>query len=170
MRKILVIGSGGAGKSTFARRLGETLGIEVFHLDALYWKAGWVETPRPAWRATVETLLARDAWILDGNYSNTLELRLDACDAVVFLDIPRTVCLRRIVKRAFMYRGRTRPDMAEGCDERLTLEFVRWVWTYPKKRRPKVLALLARHERDKTIVRLRTQSEIEDFLNRLRAR
>jgi adenylate kinase family enzyme len=75
MRKVLVIGPGGVGKSTLATRLGELLNIEVLHLDKFYWQPGWVELPKPVWLKTVEELLRRDAWIMDGNYSGTLDIR-----------------------------------------------------------------------------------------------
>lgn len=163
MRKILVIGSGGAGKSTFARRLGRILGIEVVHLDAHYWRPGWVEPPKPEWAKTVEDLVARDAWIMDGNYSGTLAQRLRACDTVIFLDIPRLVCLWRVLKRAVVYRRGGRPDMAAGCREKLNWEFVRWIWAYPARSRPKVLKML-KDSPGKRIVRLQTDSEVERFL------
>lgn len=166
MKRILVIGSGGAGKSTFARRLGESLHLEVVHLDAHYWKPGWVEPPKGEWRARVEELLKRDAWVMDGNYSGTLDLRLASCDTVVFLDLPRAVCLWRVLKRAVVYRHATRPDMAEGCPEQLNLEFIRWVWGYPKRSRPKVVRMLAENEREKRVVRLRSAAEVESFLAR----
>lgn len=170
MRKILVIGSGGAGKSTFARRLGGLLGLEVIHLDALYWQAGWVETPKEAWRERVGELLRREAWVMDGNYGGTLEERLAACDTVVFLDLPRAVCLWGVVKRAARYRGGVRPDMAPGCPERLTPDFLRWVWNYPARTRPKVLRMLAEHAAGRRIVRLRSRAEAEEFLTRVAAR
>jgi adenylate kinase family enzyme len=166
MRKVLVIGSGGAGKSTFALRLGEALGLPVVHLDSCYWQPGWVEPPKDAWLKTVEGLLGREAWVMDGNYSGTLPVRLAACDAVIFLDLPRPVCLWRIVKRSFMYRRRSRPDMAEGCPETLSMEFVRWVWGYPKRSRPKVIRLLEEHAKSKQVVRLRSRAEVRDFLAR----
>lgn len=169
MRKILVIGCSGAGKSTFARRLGARLGLEVIHLDAHFWKADWVETPRPEWRALVEELLKREAWVMDGNYSGTLDLRIAACDTVVFLDLPRALCVRRVLKRGFKYRNRRRPDMAEGCTERLNLSylgFLRWVWDFDKRSRPKVVRLLEENERTKRVVRLRSSAEAEEFLAR----
>mgnify|MGYP002149391403 FL=1 len=83
MKKILVIGSGGAGKSTFATRLGELLRINVVHLDRLHWKPGWVEPSKAEWAETVNELISREAWVMDGNYSGTLEQRLAACDTVV---------------------------------------------------------------------------------------
>ncbi|HYO62783.1 MAG TPA: DNA topology modulation protein [Pyrinomonadaceae bacterium] len=164
MKKVLVIGSGGSGKSTFAQRLGRRLDLEVIHLDRHFWGAGWVETPRDEWARRVEELTARDAWVMDGNYGGTLAQRVAACDTIIFLDLPRSVCVWRVVRRALRYRGRTRPDMAEGCRERLTLEFVRWVWNYPERSRPKVLALLDANARAKRVVRLRSRAEVERFL------
>ena len=159
-----MIGTGGAGKSTFARALGERLGLPVIHLDREYWRAGWVKPPKDEWRLRVEELSARDAWVMDGNYSGTFDVRFDACDTVIFLDLPRAVCLWRVLKRAVTYRGRSRPDMAEGCHEKIDLEFVSWIWGYRSTRRPKVLALLERHSRDKRIIHLRTSAEVEKFL------
>jgi adenylate kinase family enzyme len=169
MKKILVIGSGGSGKSTFSKRLGEALGVEVIHLDRLYWKSGWVEPPKAEWRERVEELTGRGAWVMDGNYSGTLDIRLEACDTVVFLDVPRSICLWRVLKRVVTYWNGGRADMTEGCVERFDPEFMRWIWTYPKQRRPKILKLLAEKARDKRVVVLRTQAEIESFLAACRA-
>jgi adenylate kinase family enzyme len=163
MKKVLVIGSSGAGKSTLSVRLGKLLGIEVIHLDALNFRAGWVETPKAEWRSKVENLVKRDSWIIDGNYSGTLDVRLAACDTVVFLDLSRTVCLRRVLKRFFKYRGGSRPDVTEGCREKIDFEFVRWIWTYPTRSRPKVLKLLDENSPGKNIVRLRSQADVENF-------
>lgn len=164
MKKVLVIGSGGSGKSTFAARLGEATGLEVLHLDSFFWKPGWVETPKDEWRRKVAELAARESWIMDGNYGGTMEMRVEACDTVIMLDLPRRVCLWRVFKRVVKYRRGTRPDMAAGCDERFDLKFLRWVWDYRKKKRPGVLALLASHEQTKTIIRLRSPAEVEGFL------
>jgi adenylate kinase family enzyme len=164
MRKVLVIGSGGAGKSTFAKRLGTRLKIKVIHLDSIYWRPGWVEMPKAEWLKTVEELLKLESWIMDGNYSGTLELRLQSCDTVIFLDLPRIVCLWRVVKRLLQYHNRSRPDMADECREKFNLEFMRWVWDYPKRARPKVLKRLEENLRDKKIIFLRSQLEMEKFL------
>lgn len=164
MKKILVIGSGGAGKSTFATRLSRILNIEVIHLDSLYWHPGWVETPKAEWRSLVERLIAQDTWIMDGNYSGTLDLRIPACDTVIFLDLPPRVCLWRVMKRTAKYRNRRRPDMANGCKERLSFEFMAWIWNYQKRTKPKIVELLKQYERDRTIIWLKSQTEIERFL------
>jgi adenylate kinase family enzyme len=164
MKRVLVIGSGGAGKSTFARRLGERLGLPVIHLDTFFWRPGWVETPKEEWRRTVEELCARAAWVMDGNFSGTLVERLAACDTVILLDMPRTVCVWRALKRVVMYRNRPRPDMAAGCGEKFDLKFLYWVWTYPSRGRPKVLARIDEFAADKRFVQLRSDAEVEKFL------
>ncbi len=163
MKRVLVIGSGGAGKSTFARRLGARLGLEVIHLDKVYWRAGWVETPKDEWKLTVAALCAREAWVMDGNYSGTLDIRLAACDTVIFLDLPRAVCLWRVLRRAAMYRNSSRPDMAVGCREKIDLKFLHWVWSYPTRRRPSVLARLDKIAADRRVIRLRSDAEVERF-------
>jgi adenylate kinase family enzyme len=166
MRKILVIGSGGAGKSTFARQLGRALQLEVIHLDSIYWSPGWVEMPKPEWRRTVEALTARESWVMDGNYSGTLELRLAACDTVIFLDLPRLLCLWRVLKRIVRYRGRSRLDMGAGCPERFDWTFVRWVWGYPTRTRPKIIGLLEESRELRHVIRLRSRAEVREFLAR----
>lgn len=162
MRKVLVIGSGGAGKSTFARHLGSLLELEVIHLDSLYWSAGWVEMSKPEWRKMVKGLLNGSAWIIDGNYSGTLEMRLDACDTVIFLDISRMVCVWRLLKRAMLYRNKRRPDMAAGCPEKLSWDFIKWVWRYSQRTRPKIIKTLERTS--KQVIWLRSTAEVKTFL------
>src|SRR4051794_905502 len=108
MRRVLVIGSGGAGKTTLARRLAERTGLPLVHLDMLYWHAGWVPTGEPEWDRIIEELVSRDAWVMDGNYGRTLDRRLAACDTVIFLDLPRLVCLWRVIKRRWQYAGANR--------------------------------------------------------------
>ncbi|HET8671863.1 MAG TPA: DNA topology modulation protein [Candidatus Saccharimonadales bacterium] len=164
MKRILVIGSGGAGKSTFARRLARTINVEVIHLDSLYWKPGWVETPKQEWKQTVERIITRDSWIMDGNYSGTLDLRLEACDTVIFLDIARAVCIWRVIKRAVAYRNKSRPDMSEGCPERFDFGFLRWIWNYKKRTRPKIVRMLKEIADNKKVIWLRTDAEVERYL------
>lgn len=165
MKKILVIGSGGSGKSTVATRLGALLDLEVTHLDKLFWQPGWSKRAPEEWLQIVTDLTARDSWILDGNYSATLDLRFQKCDTIVFLDLSRWLCLWRIVTRMLRYRNGSRPDMAEGCPEKLDLEFVLWVWNYPRQTKPKVVKLLHEQGEGKRIVWLRSRGEIEKFIH-----
>jgi adenylate kinase family enzyme len=101
---------------------------------------------------------------MDGNYGGTLDVRLIACDTVVMLDLPRAVCLWRVVRRWLRHRGRTRPDMASGCDEQLDAEFLRWIWRYPTRQRPAVMAKLGTLGGGRRAVVLRSRREIETFL------
>jgi adenylate kinase family enzyme len=165
MRRVLVIGPGGAGKSTVAKRLGQLIDIEVKHLDKFYWRSGWTEPSPEDWLKTVTELISGDSWIIDGNYGGTLELRIKRCDTIVFLDMSRLLCLWRIVKRRLLYRNQSRPDMAEGCREKLNPEFVRWVWNYSRRTRPKIIKLLEEHSKGKQVVWLRSDAEVERFLD-----
>lgn len=169
-RRIGIIGSGGSGKSAVARQLGTILGIEVIHLDALFWKPGWVETPKAEWRALQEALVLRETWIMDGNYQGTIAIRLAAADTIVFLDLPRAVCLWRVLGRWLRYRGTARPELAPGCPERLDWAFLRWIWKYPHNNRPALMHLLNDHAQSKTVVILRTPSQARRFLGEIAAR
>ena len=166
MKRVLVIGSGGAGKSTFAKRLGEILELKVIHLDSLFWSAGWVEMPKDQWRAMVEELIEGDSWILDGNYGGTLDLRLAACDGVIFLDTPRMICLKRIFKRRLSHRKQSRRDMSLGCPERINWEFIKYIRDYPRTRKPAVLKKIESCSNTKTVAILRSQADIEGFLRK----
>lgn len=165
MKRILVLGSGGAGKSTVATKLGELLDLEVNHLDKFYWRSGWEKPSPEEWLQTVTDLIDRDSWIIDGNYSGTLELRIQKCDTIVFLDLPRWLCLWRIVKRKIQYRRGGRPDMAAGCVEKLDLEFVSWVWNYSRRSRPRVVKLMRAHAAGKRVVWLRSSADVKRFLS-----
>jgi adenylate kinase family enzyme len=166
-RRILVIGCGGAGKSTFAHRLGRAVSLPVVHLDSYFWNPGWIETEREAWEAQVRELTCGERWVMDGNYGDTMEERLLAADAAVFLDAPRLLCLWRVVRRRLTYAGRTRPDMGEGCPERLDAAFLRYIWRYPYDRRPGVLERLGQHSGITQVFVLRVPGESRHFLDDL---
>ena len=168
MQKVLIIGSGGAGKSSLARQLGELLGIQVIHLDKLFWRSGWVETPRDEWKATVAELIKGDRWIMDGNYGGTIEMRVNAADTVILFDLPRTVCVYRAVKRWIAYRRVSRPDIAEGCEEKFDLEFLRWIWNYPKRSLPKIEYVLAKAGNEKKVIRLRSREDVSQLIESFR--
>jgi adenylate kinase family enzyme len=168
MKRVVVIGSGGSGKSTLSRRLGEITGLPVIHLDRLYWKPGWVKVDADGWLRIVHREIEKPTWIMDGNFGGTREMRMHAADTIIFLDLPRWLCLYRIVKRRLTHIGRSRADMGDGCYERLSPEFVAWVWTYENRSRPRALEELERMS-GKRVIFLRSQRDIEAFLNDLYA-
>lgn len=169
MERIAIVGCGGSGKSTLARRLGEILGIEVFHLDALHWKPGWVPTPKEEWQAIQDDIMKRDSWIIDGNYGATMESRIAAADTIIFLDYPTLTCLYRAVRREFRYGGGSRPDMGSGCPERIHLPFLRWILGYRRRNRPSVLARIEKHRDGKRVIILRRPREAESLLAEINA-
>ena len=162
MRRVVVLGSGGAGKSTLARAVGERLGIEVVHLDRLFWRPGWDPMPTDEWRAVVARMVEGESWIADGNYSSTLDLRLAVADTVVLLDFPRRVTIPGILRRWRRHRGQA--VQAAGCPERWDGAFVRWVWNYRRDSRPRALAAIATHAPDSDVVVLTSRAEVRRWL------
>ncbi len=167
MKRIMIIGSGGSGKSRLAARLGVILELPVYHLDRLFWHPGWQETPRDEWRAIQERIAAQPRWIVDGNYSGTLEVRLAACDTVIWLDLPTWVCLLGALERYLRYRGRTRPDMGEECTERLNWAYLGWIRSYRRRRRPRVLQALQSLDLSKEAIVLHSRREIDRWLQEI---
>jgi adenylate kinase family enzyme len=167
MKKIVLIGSGGSGKSTMARQLGEKLNINVYHLDALFWKPNWVGVPKDEQRKVQNDLVKEEEWIIDGNYGGTMEIRLNTADTIIFLDIPRILCVFRAFKRILQYRNKTRPDMGEGCEERFSFEFFKWIWEYPKTKRPKILERFDQLSKEKKVIILKSPKDIHNFLEQV---
>lgn len=164
MRRVAVIGSGGAGKSMLARQIGAVTGLPVIHLDHHYWSPGWVPTPDPEWFVAQRELLAGDSWVVDGNYGGTLELRAELADTIVFLDLPRRVCLARAIRRF-----RSPILQAPGCPQKVDAAFLRWIWEFPHRTRPRLLAILGTYSAATDIVQLSSATEVRAFLAELRA-
>jgi adenylate kinase family enzyme len=142
VQRILVIGCSGSGKSMLAKVIAERHGLPLIHLDRCYWRPGWTAPSEAEWAADIERLIAEPAWVMDGNYSGTMPRRAELAEAIVFLDLPRWLCLLRVLRRAVLGYGRSRPDVAPGCPERFDWAFLKWIWDYPVRSRPKTLVLL----------------------------
>ncbi|MEM6700587.1 MAG: hypothetical protein AAF599_19435 [Bacteroidota bacterium] len=128
MKRILIIGNSGAGKTTLAYQIQELTGLELIHLDQEYWQAGWVEMHYFDWRDRVEQLTAKEMWIMDGNYRGTFDIRIPKADTIILLDRSKWLCLFRAIKRILRYYGKTRPDMAADCPERFDWEFLKYIY------------------------------------------
>ena len=164
MERIIIIGCGGAGKSTLARKLGEALDIPVVHLDKLFWKPNWVEKSNEEFDALLAQELAKDRWIMDGNFNRTMPERIKRCDTIIYLDFSRFACLMGVLKRIITTYGKVRPDMGEGCPERIDLDFLKWVWNFNKNKRESYYKLLNEAENVETIV-LKNRRAVKLFLN-----
>ena len=167
MDKIAILGNSGSGKSTLARNLGEILSIEPTHLDALHWLPGWVENSRENKCAAIAEVLKRDRWIIDGNYRRVLwEERMRDADTVIMLDVNRFKCFYQAFKRSRIYKGKTRPDMGEGCTEKFDLEFAKWI-LFSRKRRKRNLEFI-KSIKDKDTYIFKNNREINKFLEGLK--
>ena len=162
MKKIIVIGCPGSGKSTFATGLHRITGIPLFHLDLMFWNPDRTTVDRETFRARLSEVMAQDAWIMDGNYASTMEMRMQACDTVVFLDYPTDVCISGIMER----RGRERPDLPWIEPDKVDTEFLEFVKAYNEQSRPTVLELLRTYS-DKTILVFTSRREADEYLARL---
>jgi adenylate kinase family enzyme len=164
VKRVAVIGSGGAGKSVFSNALSKRTGLPVVHLDREFWGPGWVKMADDPWDARVRELAAADRWIMDGNYSRTMDVRFARADTVVFLDIPRLVCLWAVSSRAIRYRKGSRPDMTEGNDEKLDRAFLSWIWNYPQRQRPEIFEKLGALPRTVDVVHLTGRRAMQAWL------
>ena len=158
MKKIIVIGCPGSGKSRFSRELHNKMNIPLFHLDMMYWNGDKTTVEKSIFLERLDEVLCQNEWIIDGNYASTMELRMSACDTVFFLDLPCEVCLDGVKER----RGKPRGDMpwVETEEDR---EFIEFIENFNRAQRPRILALLDKFS-DKNIISFKSREEADNFL------
>lgn len=160
MEKIIIIGCSGSGKTTFAEKLSQKTGIELFYLDSVWHKPDRTHISREEFDKILPEILAKEAWIIDGNYQRTLETRMKACDTVVFFDLPTDVCLDGATARL----GKARYDLP-WIDYELDTKLKEEIEAFPTKNRPQIYELLEKYGQGREIVIFKSRAEAEEFLN-----
>jgi adenylate kinase family enzyme len=145
MKRVMIIGGPGSGKSMLAKQLHAITGLPLYHLDQFYWRPGWQAPPQDEWHGTVSQIAAREEWIMDGGYRNSFHLRMPRADTILWLDLPRRIAFPRVVRRIALHFGRVRDDMAPGCPERFDWAFLKWAWTFKRAHAAKYRLALAAH-------------------------
>ncbi|MET0959412.1 MAG: topology modulation protein [Psychrobacillus psychrotolerans] len=131
----------------------------------MFWKVNWTPTYKEEQKNVQHELVKKEEWIIDGNYNGTLDIKLHAADTIIFVNISRVICIYRVFKRMIKHRGNTRPDMADGVIERFDIDFLKWVWDYPKTKKPIVLKKLDQLSNDKKVIILNSPRDVQLFLN-----
>ena len=168
MKKIIIIGAPGTGKSTLATILQDITQLSVTHLDSLYWKPVWSKIPDAAWVALQHELIQDEEWIIDGNYLSTMDIRLQAADTIIFLDLPRYLYLWRVIKRQFFSWRTPRPDIAKGCRQKITWKYLYELWNFPKNDRKLLLEKLLKVSDKKRCIQLTSKKEVNHFIEVIR--
>lgn len=162
MKKVIVIGCPGSGKSTFSKELHKITDLPLFHLDMMYWNPDKTIVDKPLFRQRLSEVLEKERWIIDGNYGSTMELRMGACDTVIFLDYSLDVCLSGIRERM----GKPRSDMP-WIETEEDPEFVEYIKSYNNQSKPNVMELLKKYS-SKSIYIFQSRSQADEFLSMLK--
>ena len=161
MRKVIIIGCPGAGKSTFARKLRDVTGLPLYYLDMLWHRPDQTNVSREEFEAQVKEIMKRDQWIIDGNYLRTMELRLRECDTVFLLDYPLESCLAGAEARI----GKKREDMP-WIETEFDEEFRQWIIDFPKDQLPRIYELIKKYQDGRDIVIFTSREEADEYLAR----
>ena len=159
MKKIIVIGCPGSGKTTFAKRLGEAMRLPIYHLDAIWHNPDKTHIPREEFDLRQEEIFATEEWIIDGNYRRTVEMRVNACDTVILFDLPTKVCIEGALARV----GKVRADMP-WMESELDPQFKDEIERFAGKVLPEIYGILERYKNDKKIIIFKSRDEADEFL------
>jgi adenylate kinase family enzyme len=166
--RILVIGCSGGGKSTLSQKLAQHFGLRYISIDRdIFWLPGWKERPRPEQRQIIAEMVAEESWIMDGSNPSTFDLRLPRTDLIIWVRVSRFVCIWSVCKRWLTFFGRTRPEMAAGCIEKLDWAFVRFIWTYDQKFAARFVAGIGEYGPQVPVLELKSRREMRRLLDLL---
>jgi adenylate kinase family enzyme len=166
MRRIIVVGCQGSGKTSLALKLGRKLGLPVVHLDVLYWRPGWKASDQASFRVRVADAVAGEGWVVDGSFSGlAFDLTLARADTLIVIERPRWLCLWRIARRSAFDRDVTRSDLPEGCPEQFDWNLMLDAWRYNADRRPRIEAERLKYGAQIPVIRLSSDRQIEEFID-----
>ncbi|WP_064691504.1 hypothetical protein [Rhizobium aegyptiacum] len=167
-RRILVVGCSGGGKSTLSLKIAWYCGLPYISLDRdVYWLRGWVTRDRAEQRRIIASRILEERWIMDGTNPSSLDIRMPRTDFVIWFRMPRLLCIAGVISRWAKWIGRTRPEMASGCTEKIDLEFLRFIWTFEQKFAPRIAAGIAEHGPDVPVVQLKSRRHMRELLDLL---
>ena len=167
-RRILVVGCSGGGKSTLSLKIAKRFRLSYISLDRdVFWLPGWVVRDRVEQRNIIASRILEDRWIMDGTSPSTFDIRLPRTEVVVWVRMQRLLCIWGAISRWAKWIGRTRPEMAPGCIEKVDWEFLRFIWTFEEKFAPRLVAGIAAHGPDVPVLQLKSRREMRELLDLL---
>lgn len=167
IKRIAIIGNAGSGKSTLAKKLHDILNLPLYHLDQYFWGPNWTRPNVDEYKLIHDDLCIKDKWIIDGMNLKFLDYRAEMSEVIIFLNFPRYICFWRIFKRLFKYYGKEAPSSAKGCYERISFEFLSWVWSFKKRHLLNILNVLGRHSKLKRIYIIKSQKDLDNCINEI---
>lgn len=167
MKRVMIVGQPGAGKSTIARQIGQRTGLPVVHIDKIHWMPGWVERPYEEKTRMCLEVHAQEKWVFEGGHSVTWADRFARCDTLVWIDVGVWQRMYRVLRRCYRDHGKVRVDMQDDCPEQFSWEFYQFIWKTRNSSRARIKRLFEKAPESKTCVHLRNQRDISDFLQSL---
>lgn len=169
-QRIVIAGGAGSGKSTLARALHRRTNLPAFHMDQIHWKPGWTERIQSEKSELIEAVIVQEKWILEGNHSRSFDTRMARAQLLVWLDLPVSVCMFRVVRRTIQFRGQTRPDLPADCPDRLDaelLEFLKYIWQSRHRLQQRLQRIYEQPPAHLRVVRLKSSAQIDMFIDSL---
>lgn len=167
MRRVLIVGTSGVGKTTLGLQMAAVLGLPAVHLDVLAWTKGWVRRPVADFERELDEAMAGDTWVVDGNYIKSLPQRVARADTLILIDLPLWQCLVRVFGRWWRNHGKQRNDLPEGCLEPLPWTFLKWVLSAPP-RFQQVWIDVAKANPQVRFYHFTSAGQVDDFVKELR--
>lgn len=166
MERILIIGSNGAGKSTFSYQLSAKTGLPLIHLDQIYWRNRWEVTPRDEFEQRVYNEVIKPCWIIEGNNLRSLKQRLPYADTIIWFEFPPFVCITNVLKREIKYRNKVRPDMPDECISTLSFDFLKEVWKFNRKNHARIQTLL-QEAGSKEVIYFTKYKQVKQYIEKI---